>query len=123
MLKPREEKCAPGGICGHHEGQAPLVSAQNCASAPSAPRAQPQIRTHLDHPPCRGPCPGSLPSGAASAPRHGEAGAQGVGQHLPLAARGALWKGQHLCVFEERQELTGSCNAVGPGDWPPAAIC
>lgn len=26
-----------------------------------------------------------------------------------------------MCVFEEQQEFTGSCKAVGPEDWPPAA--
>lgn len=96
MLKPREEKCALRGICSHHEGQEPLVSAQNCASAPSAPRAHPQIGTPRS-PTLRGPCPGSLPSGPASAPRHGEAGAQGVGWHLPLAARGLCGRG-NTCV-------------------------
>lgn len=59
-------------------------------------------------PPLQGTLPGSLPSGAASAPRHGEAGAQGAGQHLPLAARGLCGRG-NTCV-----SLKSSRNSQAP---------
>ncbi|KAM9681196.1 uncharacterized protein ACBT57_003090 [Dama dama] len=92
------------------------------------PSGSPTDRAHLHHPPCRGPCPGACRLGLScqllqweplrpgvAKPEHG------CGPAPPVGSQGALRKVQHMCVFEEQQEFTGCCKAVGPGDWPPGA--
>lgn len=91
------------------------------------PSGSPTDRAH-HHPPCRGPCPGACRLGLSCQLLQGEPLRPGVakpehgcGPAPPVGSQGALWKVQHMCVFEEQQEFTGCCKAVGPGDWPPGA--